>query len=380
MTKNKVVITDANIITGYGYGIDLCWNKLLSNKTSIKKNIRFSTKNFISDYAALVPGISVHKETSCIMQMLTPLFDDMQIHLPANSSLMLATTTGEVELLEQSIIKQDNKIKESGINTLLQKIQEKLKLKKNGMIISAACASSTTAIAQAASMIKNGLNDSILVIGCDSVSEFIYSGFSALQALGKEHAKPFDRNRDGLTLGDGAGYVLLMSESKACKEGRNCLGYVSGWGLSNDSNHITGPSRDGSGLAAAIQISLKTANISSDKLGSISAHGTGTLYNDSMEIKAFKSVIKTPIPTYSIKGGTGHTLGAAGLIETLVCLKSLNENIIPPSIGIENVADDAKKWINRKPNDISSNHCLSTNSGFGGINASLILSKNNNPL
>ncbi|HJO93647.1 MAG TPA: beta-ketoacyl synthase N-terminal-like domain-containing protein [Victivallales bacterium] len=380
MTSNKVVITDADINTGYGFGIDLCWNQLLLNKTSILKNTRFITKNFISDYAALVPNIYPNKNESCIMQMLTPLFDKIIGNLPNDTLLILATTTGEIELLEQSILEKNRNIEESGINSLLHKIQSALKLKEDALIISAACASSSTAIAQAASMIKNGVKDSILIIGCDTVSEFVYSGFSALQALGKEPAKPFDQNRDGLTLGDGAGYALLMSESKANKENRNFLGYVSGWGLSNDSNHITGPSRDGYCLVAAIEASLITANISSAEIGSISAHGTGTLYNDSMEIKAFKSMFKTPIPTYSLKGGTGHTLGAAGLIEALICLKSLEENIIPPSVGIKNIAEDAKKWINTKSHDSSMQYSLSTNSGFGGINASLVLSKIGNPL
>jgi len=375
MTSNKVVVTNANIITGYGYGIDLCWDKLLLNKTSITKNSRFSTKKFISDYAALIPNISIKKNISIIMQMLNPLLDEIKINLPPDSLLMLATTTGEIELLEDSIISQSGDIKKSEINNLLEKIQSGLNMEKDAMIISAACASSSTAIAQAASMIKNGIKDSVLIIGCDSVSEFIYSGFSALQALSKEPASPFDQNRDGLTLGDGAAYAILMSESRAKKENKNCLGYVSGWGLSNDSNHITGPSRDGDGLASAIKTSLKTANINSNEIGSISAHGTGTLYNDSMEMKAFKNIFKAPRPTYSIKGGTGHTLGAAGLIEVLICLKSLSKNIIPPSVGVKNTAEDAEEWINTESHKLTTKHCLSTNSGFGGINAALILSK-----
>jgi len=187
-------------------------------------------------------------------------------------------------------------------------------------------------------------------------------------------ARPFDRNRGGLSLGEAAGFALIMSESRARREDRPVLGEVAGWGSSNDANHLSGPSRDGSGLAAAIHKALLTANLSHDEVGAISAHGTGTVYNDSMEMKAFKTVFGTRSrPVYSVKGGVGHTLGAAGLLEVILALRSLDKKIVPPTVNMRTPDEEAAGWVSSEIQTIDSSVTLSTNSGFGGINVALIL-------
>ena len=132
-------------------------------------------------------------------------------------------------------------------------------------------------------------------MAADAVSEFVFSGFSALMALDKDRAKPFDKNRSGLSLGEAAGFILLMSQARAKKEKRNALAQIAGWGLSCDAHHMTGPARNADGLTQAITCALKKAKVAVRQIGCISSHGTGTFYTDAMELCAFKNIFKNRV-------------------------------------------------------------------------------------
>lgn len=370
------MVVGGDIVTGYGWGLTLCWQGLLDGNTAIKPLKRFKTETFQCSNAATIEGINPNPNESLVMQMLSPLLRQTAVTIPKDAFLILAVTNGEIDFLERSILYGDRDVSASRLDLLLEKVKKLISLKGGGTILSSACVSSSAAIALGASMIRSGDRDCVLVVACDSVTEFVFAGFSVLMALDKDKAKPFDKNRNGLSLGEAAGFVLLMSRQRAEKEVRPIIGEVAGWGLSNDANHMTGPSRDGSGLAVAIGKALKSAEINSGSVGSICAHGTGTVYNDSMEMKAFKTVFgKSPVPTYSIKGGTGHTLASAGLVETLISLKSLEQGIIPPTVNLSAVDEEAKGWVFSKMCSIKKQVSLSTNSGFGGVNTALVLIK-----
>jgi len=376
MSSVKPVVVSYDMVTPYGWGIDACWNGLLSGKTAISCLDRFSTKHFRTGNAAIVPGLRVIQDESLVMQMLRSLLTRSAHFIPEDSFLILATTVGEIDILERCILDDVGNATGSRLDCLLNKVERLSGVKHSGMVISAACASSSAAIARAAAMISSGERDCVLIVACDSVSEFVFAGFSSIMALDEDMARPFDKNRGGLSLGEAAGFILLMSETRASLEKRSVIGEVAGWGLTNDANHMTGPSRDGSGLALAVSKALQSANITEDTVGCIAAHGTGTVYNDSMEIKAFKTVFETrPIPTYSIKGGTGHTMGAAGLIEIIVAFQSLEKRIVPPTVNISDIDEEAQGWVSSKPCEFDSTVTVSTNSGFGGINATVVLKK-----
>ncbi|TAL24304.1 MAG: beta-ketoacyl-[acyl-carrier-protein] synthase family protein, partial [Nitrospirae bacterium] len=200
-------------------------------------------------------------------------------------------------------------------------------------------------------------------------------GFSSLMALDKFTARPFDKGRKGLSLGEAAAFVLIMSEARAKQEKREIIGEIAGWGLSDDANHMTGPSRESEGLILAIKKAMKAASIDKSDIGFISAHGTGTVYNDAMEMKAFHSVFNDKkIPVYSIKGGIGHTMGAAGIIETIIAMKSLKERESPPTVNLKDADGDARGWVSPQPCAAGDRKAaLLTNAGFSGINAALIL-------
>lgn len=373
MPEVRVVVTGYNLITPYGLGVFPIWKGLLSKKTRIKNLRRFSIKSSQGANAASVPGLNYLKGKSLAFQMLRKVFTKNNLGIPKDSFLILATTVGEIEILERYVLSGKGNVREASLVNLLKKSERLAKVKASGIVLSCACASSSAAIAQAAALIRSGKKDSVLVVAVDSVSEFVYSGFSSLMALDKKRAKPFDKYRSGLSLGEAAGFILLMSEERAKKEGREIKGEISGWGLSCDANHITGPSRAGSGLSKAILKALKSAQVSPSDIGCISAHGTGTIYNDSMEIKAFKKIYKKSVPIYSIKGAIGHTLGAAGLIEAIVALKVLQEKIIPATVGLENVDQEAKGLVYLFPRKLKKDVVMLNNCGFGGINAALVL-------
>ncbi len=373
MSDIKAVVTDCDIITAYG-GIKLSWEGILSSKSAIGKVDRFSTASFQSSNAATVAGLKYFKDDSLVMQMLLPLLKHSKASIPSDALLILATTTGEIDILERHVLEGVGDAKESGLNFLLERVKALIGISGDGVIISSACASSSAALGFASSLIRSGKQDCVLVVAADAVTEFVFSGFSSLMALDPDKARPFDKNRAGLSLGEGAGYILLMSEKRAKNEDRKALGEVAGWAVAGDANHMTGPLRDGGGLQLAIQKALRNAEVSSDDVSCISTHGTGTLYNDAMEMKSYSSIFRDwPVPLYSIKGAVGHTMGASGLIETVIALHALKKNIIPPTVGLIDVDPEARDWVSLEKRDLKGGIALLNNSGFGGVNAALVL-------
>ncbi|MBN2302793.1 MAG: beta-ketoacyl-[acyl-carrier-protein] synthase family protein [Lentisphaerae bacterium] len=371
----RPVIAYSNLVTPYGKGMDPCWNGLMSSNTAITQIRRFNTTAFKSNQAAVVSSIDRENKESLAMQLVRESFADNLSNIPSDSFVILATTTGEIDLLERSILGEAVNADDSRINMMFDKVCALLSINGGGCVISAACASSTIALGYAASRIRDNLSSSVLVVACDSVNEFVYSGFSSLMALDAGPAKPFDRNRKGLTPGEAAAFTLIMSEERATSDGFDADIEIAGWGMSNDANHMTGPSRDGTALAIAIRKAFQTSQCKTNDISSICAHGTGTPYNDGMEMKAFKLIFDNqPIPVYSVKGGIGHTMGAAGLVESLIAVRSLQECIAPPTVGLDHVDDMASGWVS--PEAVVTRNTgmvLTTNSGFGGVNAALVL-------
>jgi 3-oxoacyl-[acyl-carrier-protein] synthase II len=214
-----------------------------------------------------------------------------------------------------------------------------------------------------------------LVCGLDVVSEFIFSGFSALKALSPNCCRPFDTTRNGLHLGEGGAYLLLMSDTRCRRERCRPLGTLRAWGVAGDASHITAPSREGEGLVLAVHQALQRGQVAPAEIGAISAHGTGSVYNDAMELTAFSKVFDRPVPLHSVKGATGHTMGASGAIETILGLRSLDEGYIPPTVGLQQPDEPAQGWVAKEKQSLRGDLLLNTNSGFGGINAAVILER-----
>jgi 3-oxoacyl-[acyl-carrier-protein] synthase II len=373
----KAVVVASDIVTPYGKGIDRCWEGLLANRSALAPTDRFETRAFQSRHAGIVAGLSYHGEVSLVMQMLAMLFEGAGEVVPEDAALLLATTKGEIDFLERSVLVGRGDPAECHPDRLLGKAAALTGAKGGAMVVSAACTSSAAAAAHAAAMIRSGRSDCVLVVACDGVTEFIYSGFSSLMAMDAVPSRPFDRSRSGLTLGEAAAFALVMGEERARREKRTIRGEIAGWGMSDDANHMTGPSRESEGLIRAIGRSLRSAGVDETGIGFVSAHGTGTPFNDAMEMRAFRAVFKDrKLPVYSVKGGIGHTMGAAGLVDMIVAQKALEAGVVPPTVNLVEADDDAAGWVSARPRPAgASRAALVTNAGFGGVNTALVIAR-----
>lgn len=237
-------------------------------------------------------------------------------------------------------------------------------------IISNACVSGVIAINTAADYLLAGKYDHILVIGIDAVSEFVSYGFQSLFALSNETCKPFDKSRNGTVLGEGCGIVLVTTEKPA-----DFAVLYKGGSSSNDANHISGPSRTGEGLVRSIEKTLKRSGLTAKNIDFVSAHGTATVFNDEMESIAFGRTNLDQVPLNSMKGYFGHTLGAAGVLETIMSIVSMEQNTLFPNLGFKETGTSIPLNIIQRIESKELNTVLKTASGFGGGNASLILQK-----
>lgn len=242
-----------------------------------------------------------------------------------------------------------------------------------GMEVNAACASSTYGLALAAEMISRNTYDAVLVCAADPVSRFIFTGFAALRALSSTICRPFDVRRDGLWIGEGAFALLLVSGTFAERHRYEPLALLSGWGMANDAKHITAPARDGSGLIRAIHTALRSAEMEPHEVEAFCAHGTGTVYNDAMELTALESIFgERRFPLFAIKGAIGHTMGAAGGIEAAVAICAMHDQTVPATAGLLQEEERATGKVSSRSQSFAGNNILTTNSGFGGCNAALI--------
>lgn len=370
-----VTVVDQGLISAYGDGVTCCADGLLSGRTALVKAGDAFPSQLSEMPVGRVPKLGAG--VGRLMRLLERLLNAGH-SIPSDAVIYAATTVGEIDLLEAAVrAGKEADVASSCVSTLGTRVAALLKRSPEaGVTFSAACASSTAALAMAASAIRRGELSCALVVGCDSLSEFVLSGFSALMALDARGARPFDLDRKGVSLGEAAAYVVLMSEERAAQEGRAVQGYLHGWGMTCDANHLTGPSRDGVPLSEAIEQALNLSGLTADDVDAICAHGTGTLYNDQMELLAFhRAMRQRQVPLFSVKGGMGHILGAAGLAEMLLSLEFLKRGIIPATIGMTTPSPEALGWASTEAHAIQQDGVmLTTNSGFGGVNVALLVS------
>jgi 3-oxoacyl-[acyl-carrier-protein] synthase-1 len=241
------------------------------------------------------------------------------------------------------------------------------------IVVSNACISGVLALIVAKRFLENGQYDHAVVVGADVLSRFVISGFKSLSAMSAAPCMPFDKDRTGINLGEAAGVMVLSAapETLSVKPVVRLLG----GGVSNDANHISGPSRTGEELAQAVAQALAASALHTSDIDFISAHGTATVYNDEMEAKAFTVAGLDHTPLNSLKGYYGHTLGAAGVVETIVSMHSLLQDELVGTKGFETLGVSQPIYILRRHQSLSTRTMLKTASGFGGCNAALILQK-----
>lgn len=354
----KPIITHHGLFSALG-NLDQTWQALMNKETGLAPFAHPDLTTWVGEVKELHAPLGTAQR---VQQLLDLGLQDLPLEaIDPTTHLILSTTKGAIDDLG----KHEAQLQSWQIATHLKK---QLKLDGEATTVSGACASGTIGIIQATQKICTGEAESVLVVGIDILSLFVLAGFGQLLALAPNGCTPFDIDRSGLSLGEGMGYMLICHPDHAPQHHAR----IAGWGVSGDAGHITAPCRKGSGL---IRVFAQTTNKGQQQVGAINGHGTGTIYNDAMEITAMNSFFKSPPPFHSVKGGIGHCLGAAGVMEACLSLKSLQHNSIPPTVGLTTVDERTKMATGKMEQTLSHPTILSCNSGFGGINAGVLLGR-----
>jgi 3-oxoacyl-[acyl-carrier-protein] synthase-1 len=296
---------------------------------------------------------------------------DVNIQDP-RTLIILSTTKGNIDLLEAGRYPHVDPARKYLWN-MAEFLRKYFDNPNKPVIVSNACISGILAILTGARLISAGLYDHVIATGGDILSEFVISGFQSFQSLSPGPCKPFDAGRDGLSLGEGCGTILLSRDHSVCGIPDKIL--ITGGSCSNDANHISGPSRTGDGLYLAITNAMSEAGLKPGDIGYISAHGTATEYNDEMEAKALAWAGLQDVDVNSFKGYFGHTLGAAGIIETALTVESMRNNRLFRTIGFEKLGVSKNLKVVETNHDKELTNCLKVASGFGGCNGAIVLTK-----
>jgi len=373
----EVFITDYNCVTPLGFDVSSNWNALLEGKSSVA--LHKIIENQEPFYASMIDSEKLNEEfqknfdnqeftrlEKMFLLSLKPLVEKHQIS--DETAFILSTTKGNISLLKnQTTLPED-----VFLSKMAQKIADFFGFKTKPIVVSNACVSGVMAMAVAKNMIQAGKYKDAFVIAGDEISEFVISGFNSFQAIGTEICKPYDKNRDGINIGEATAAVYITSE---LNQNEKFSFKVLGDSAINDANHISGPSRTGDGLFASIKNAMTEAKISSEQIDFISAHGTATIYNDEMEAIAFNRMDFQNIPLNSLKAYYGHCLGASGLLESIISMESALNNILIPSKNFKETGTSQTLNIIKENQTAEIKYILKTASGFGGCNAAIVLEK-----
>lgn len=375
--KKNVYITASNCITPLGFNVDSNWEAIQSNLSGIKKH--HNVGQLESFYASVVDaselesafskiesGSDFTKLEKMMILALQPLVKENKI--TKKTAFIFSTTKGNISLLEDEKEVAEN----AQLAVLAKKISTYFGFETEPIVVSNACVSGILAVSVAKRMIQSGLYDDAFVVAGDEVSEFVLSGFNSFQAMSAEPCMPYDANRTGVTLGEAVAAVYITSDETQLKSDSF---RILGDGAVNDANHISGPSRTGEGLFRSIDSAFKEAKLDRKKLNYISAHGTATLYNDEMEAIAFNRQGLQEVPVNSLKGYYGHTLGASGLLETVMAMESAKQNRLIVSKGYSDLGVSQAINVITDNQAVEMDYFLKTASGFGGCNTAVLFEK-----
>ena len=330
-----------------------------------------NTERLDKTFNKLNPKEAFTRLEKMMITSLNQVIQDSKITLNERVGLIISTTKGNIDALDNNNPFPEER---AYLSELGKTIKDFFGFKNDAIVVSNACVSGLLAVAIAKRYISQDIYEDVFIVSGDVISEFILSGFNSFQALSNEPCKPYDKDRTGINIGEVAASILVTNNSSnLSEEAVEILGESS----CNDANHISGPSRTGEGLYKSITSAMKQAQVDSSEIDYISAHGTATLFNDEMEAIAINRCNLQHVPINSLKGYFGHTLGASGLLETIVGMHSLKNNFLYASKGFETLG--VSKPLNiikqtTKPT-LPLQTFLKTASGFGGCNTALIFKK-----
>ena len=406
---NRVVITGIGAITPLGLNADDSWEKIKAGACGLNLISSFDTENFEIKVAGEVKDFDV---TTCMKKKEAKKLDRF-IHFAmaagkeamTDSKLDLSTIDAEefgvilgsgvgglTAIYKESLLleeKGDKRVSpffipKSIINIAPGKLAIEYGAKGQCYGVVTACASGTDAIGQAFKAIHYGEQSLILTGGTEaSINKLAIAGFNQMTALSRSAdpmraSIPFDAERNGFVMGEGAGILLLEELEHAKKRGAKIYGEVVGYGQTCDAFHITAPADGGEGAARAMKLAMKQAGVKAEDVGYINAHGTSTPHNDKNESMAIVSTFgeDSKVAVSSTKSMTGHLLGAAGAVEAIFCLRALQEQILPPTIGLKNPGEFCSlDYVPGKARGAKIQYAMSNSLGFGGHNGCLLFKR-----
>jgi len=409
--SRRVVVTGVGMVTPLGTGTEKSWKRLLEGRSGIRRITQFDSSGFQCQIAGEVPDFEIDQFVEIKEQKKMDRF----IHLGLAAAIMAVEDSG-LKITEKnaervgvvvgsgigglySIEYYHSVVLEKGpkkispffipmliINLASGQISMRFGMKGPNSSVATACASGTHSIGDAFRIIQRGNADAMVAGGTESViTPLGVGGFTAMKALSTRNdepekaSRPFDRDRDGFVMGEGAGILVLEEMEHALKRGAKIYAEIIGYGMTGDAYHLTAPSPGGEGAARCMQAALKDSGISPEEVNYINAHGTSTKYNDELETAAIKKIFGPHayrLAVSSTKSMTGHLLGASGGVEGVICVLSIFNKIVPPTVNLENPDPECDlDYVPHKARALDVNVAMSNSFGFGGTNASIVFRK-----
>jgi 3-oxoacyl-[acyl-carrier-protein] synthase II len=411
--RKRVVVTGLGCISPVGNNVKDTWQALLDGKSGAALITAFDASAHKTRFAAEVKGFDpvalFGTRDARKMDRFTQLATAATLEAVAQSGLMIDESNrdrvgiligtgigGVATLVEQyEVMRQrgPERVSPFLIPMMISdgaagNIAIRVGARGPNMSLATACASGTNALGEAAEMVRRGVAD-VMIAGASeaAVISIAMAGMNAMTALSTRNddpqkaSRPFDKDRDGFVMAEGAGILILESLEYAQARGANILCEFTGYGTTDDAHHISAPAEDGAGAANSMRLAMENAGITFEEIDYINAHGTSTYLNDKSETNAIKTVFggqAYKIPVSSTKSMTGHLLGASGALEAVFCTMAIMANILPPTINYETpdpICD--LDYIPNQPRKAEPRHVMSNSFGFGGHNATLILSRFN---
>ena len=374
-----------NIISSYGFDSETAVQNISQEISGLRciDDQRFLPAPFYAslidherlqtEFEALNPKERFTRLEKMMLVSLEKVIKASRLTLTDRVGLIISTTKGNIDVLEKDGSFQKER---AYLGEMAKTIQDFFGFTAEPIVLSNACVSGILAVAVAKRFIGQAKFDHVFIVSGDLVTKFILSGFNSFQALSNIPCRPFCKTRSGINIGEVAASILVTKDSgNLAEESVVILGEAS----CNDANHISGPSRTGEGLFRSVRSALKQANLDADKIDYISAHGTATPFNDEMEAIAFDRLGMQHIPLNSLKGYFGHTLGASGLLETIVGMHSLHQNTLFATKGFQELGVSKPLNIIEETTTKKLYTFLKTASGFGGCNTAVIFAKSKLP-
>lgn len=411
MEKRRVVVTGLGLVTPVGIGVKTSWEALLEGRSGIGVIRTFDSSDLpvhiageVKDFDPLqyIEPKEVKKMDRFIhfaVAASTMAMEDSGLTITAENAERIGVIIGSgigglpaIEHYHKTYLEKGYRritpffIPMLIINLASGQVSIKFGAKGPNSAVATACATGSHAIGDAFKVIQRGDADVMIAGGAESViTPMAIGGFAVMKALSTRNgeperaSRPFDSDRDGFVMGEGAGIVILESLENAKKRDAKVYAEVAGYGMTSDAYHITSPAPEGAGAASCMALTLKDAGVSPEVVDYINAHGTSTKYGDELETAAIKTVFKDhayKLSVSSTKSMTGHLLGAAGGVETVIAILSIQNNVIPPTINLDNPDPECDlDYVPHKPRYRNVECALSNSFGFGGTNACLLFKK-----